>query len=419
MPEQGPPEQPAKASNASLLAAAPPRATRYRRNLIIALTSGAAIFFAGAFVFGFMHSPGGGPGQNSSTATNQASPDFGQFPNSYADLTKKPTPPKGVLAPTNLPASGQTTQAATTANNGNSTGNGPPQESAAQLAADKAAASALFFSGTTDPDTVTAQAGQGGSGIVQPARLGILPTPGQVPAQGAQNGASADPGGQGDKNSFLSASSTPPTTDYTSTSLQTPISKYEVQAGTTIPAALLTVINSDLPGDVVAQVTENVYDSPTGNYLLIPQGAKLYGKYDSLISYAQTRALVVWNRIIFPNGTSIDLDGMVGTDPTGESGVQDQVNRHIWGLVGAIAAATLLNFGPSLALEATEPSQSNSGSTTNVYTDPAQNLGNSVNNIGQEIVSKELNRPNTITIRSGYPLRVLVNKDLVLQPYTP
>lgn len=217
---------------------------------------------------------------------------------------------------------------------------------------------------------------------------------------------------QGEKRSFIKQSSSNKN-DYVSSPEQKPISKYEVQAGTVIPAALITGINSNLPGQVIAQVTQNVYDTVTGHYLLIPQGSRLIGKYDSRIGFAQNRALVVWNRLILPNGNSINLGGMIGADQSGASGLHDRVNAHNLALFAALGSATLLSIGPQLALSIPK----NGNGNTNIFTNPAQRLGQEASNLGQELVNKQLNRPNTVTIRPGWPLRVLVNKDMVLKPY--
>lgn len=405
-----PPKMPAE----DLLRTPAPRPTRYKKNLIAGLSLGAVVCIGGALTYGLFSGPHQGSGNASNTQNNtpaQQTPDvFGDFPTGYAQVTAagKPAPPPATPKATMQPR--QSMQA----NTGDQSGGADPD--APETEAQKATKSSIFFSNTTD------QAAQ--LTAVQsttPAAPQLMPTS-ITGAAGANSpptdSTAADPGQQAEKNSFINtnASSQAATTDYTGTPLETPASPYEVQAGSVIPAAMLTVINSDLPGDVTAQVTENVYDSATGNYLLIPQGSRLYGKYDSLISYAQNRVLVVWNRLIFPNGNSIDLGGMVGTDETGQSGVQDQVNRHILGLTAALATATLVSFGPSLALDI---GQSGGSGSTNIYTNPAQTLGQDTNNIGQEFVSKELNRPNTITIRAGWPLRVMVNKDMILEPYKP
>jgi type IV secretion system protein TrbI len=190
--------------------------------------------------------------------------------------------------------------------------------------------------------------------------------------------------------------------------LADPLSQYVVQAGTVIPAALITGIRSDLPGQVTAQVTENVYDSPTGNYLLIPQGSKLVGAYDSQISFAQDRVLLVWTRLIMPNGRSIVLERQPGADTQGFSGLEDQVDEH-WGqLLAGATLSTLLGVGSQL------------GATNNdnaIVQALRQGSSNSLNQTGQQVVQRNLNVQPTITIRPGFPVRVIVNRDLVLSPY--
>jgi type IV secretion system protein VirB10 len=222
------------------------------------------------------------------------------------------------------------------------------------------------------------------------------------------------PEGQGglteQKNAFM-ASGGRLSNDYVSKPLQTPVSAFEVQAGSVIAAALLTAINSELPGEIVAQVTEPTYDTATGRHLLVPQGSRLIGKYDSLVSYGQSRALVLWTRLILPNGKSVDLQGMPGTDEAGTAGLEDGVDHHRSALVGALFYSSVMDLGPSLAQSLAE-----SGST-NIYTQPAAQMGSQASQMGNNIVQRELNRPNTITVRQGWPLRVLVNKDIILQEY--
>ena len=133
--------------------------------------------------------------------------------------------------------------------------------------------------------------------------------------------------------------------------LAAPASPFILQAGTLIPAALITGIRTDLPGQITAQVTENVYDSLTGRYLLIPQGARLVGEYDSGVSAGQRRVLLVWTRLILPDGTSLVLDRLQGADVSGYAGLEDRVDRHWWGLAQAAALPTLLNIGADLATD--------------------------------------------------------------------
>ncbi|EHS52614.1 conjugation TrbI family protein [Rhizobium sp. PDO1-076] len=189
--------------------------------------------------------------------------------------------------------------------------------------------------------------------------------------------------------------------------VQEKVSPYVVQAGTVIPAALITGIKSDLPGQITAQVTEHVYDSPTGSHLLIPQGARLIGQYDSQVAFGQSRVLLVWNRLIMPDGSSIVLERLQGADTQGFSGLEDEVDHH-WGqLLKAAALSTLLGIG-------TELSSDDESDIARAIRESAQD---SASDIGQQIVRRQLNVQPTLTIRPGYPVRVIVNRDLVMKLY--
>jgi type IV secretion system protein TrbI len=190
--------------------------------------------------------------------------------------------------------------------------------------------------------------------------------------------------------------------------LEGPASKYIVQAGSVIPAALLTGIRSDLPGQVTGQVTENVYDSPTGHYLLIPQGSKLIGIYDSQVSFGQSRVLLVWTRLIFPNGRSIVLERQSGADSEGYAGLEDQVDYHWSRLFMAAALSTLLGVGSEFGASNTD---------SDIVRALRRGSSDSLNQTGQQIVRRNLNVQPTLTIRPGFPVRVIVNRDLVLAPY--
>lgn len=187
-----------------------------------------------------------------------------------------------------------------------------------------------------------------------------------------------------------------------------PASPYVLQAGAVIPAALLTGMRSDLPGQVTAQVTENVYDSPTGKIRLIPQGARLVGQYDAQITFGQTRALLVWTRLIMPNGRSIVLERQPGADAEGYAGLEDQVDNHWGALFKAAILSTLLSIGSEVGTSGTED---------DLIRAIRRGGADSVSHIGQRIVGRSLNVQPTITIRPGFPVRVLVTRDLVLEPY--
>ena len=195
---------------------------------------------------------------------------------------------------------------------------------------------------------------------------------------------------------------------YNPHALQTPASPYQVMAGSIIAASLVTGLNSDLPGLVVAQVTENVYDSVTGRTLLIPQGARLIGSYDSVVAFGQSRALVVWRRIVLPDGSSVQIDNLPATDVAGYAGLEDEVDYHTWRLLKGVVLSTLLGVGTELSL---------GGAESDLVRAIRQSTQQSVNQAGQRITEKNLNIQPTITIRPGWPLRVIVYKDLVLRPY--
>ncbi|WP_413993278.1 TrbI/VirB10 family protein [Labrys okinawensis] len=186
-----------------------------------------------------------------------------------------------------------------------------------------------------------------------------------------------------------------------------PASPYVLQAGAIISAALITGIRSDLPGQITAQVTENLYDSPTGRFLLVPQGTRIIGQYSNDVGFGQRRILLVWNRLIFPNGRSIVLERQPGADAEGYAGVEDGVDYHWWDLAKAAGLSTLLSVGAELAAD-------NNDRLINAIRNGAQDT---TNDAGQQIVRRQLNIAPTLTIRPGFPVRVIVTRDLVLEKY--
>ena len=193
--------------------------------------------------------------------------------------------------------------------------------------------------------------------------------------------------------------------------LSGPASPFVVQAGTVIPAALITGIRSDLPGQITAQVTENIYDTPTGRARLIPQGARLIGVYDSQVAFGQSRVLLVWTRLIMPNGRSIVLERQQGADAGGYSGLEDEVDNHWAELFKAALLSTVLGVGAELG------SGADTGNNTAILQALRLGAANSLNQTGQQLVRRNLNIQPTLTIRPGFPVRVLVSRDLVLEPY--
>ena len=192
--------------------------------------------------------------------------------------------------------------------------------------------------------------------------------------------------------------------------LQAPVSPYVIQAGAVIPAALITGLRSDLPGQITAQVTENVYDSPTGRYLLVPQGSRLIGSYDSQVAFGQSRVLLAWTRLILPGGRSIVLEKNPGADAEGFAGLEDGVDHHWKQLFGAALLSTVLGVGAQAGA---------AESDSQILDALRQGAANSMNQVGQQVVAKDLDIQPTLTIRPGFPVRVIVTRDLVLEPIAP
>lgn len=186
-----------------------------------------------------------------------------------------------------------------------------------------------------------------------------------------------------------------------------PASPYVLQAGSIIAAALITGIRSDLPGQITAQVTENIYDSPTGRILLVPQGTRIIGEYSNDVGFGQRRVLLVWNRLIFPNGRSIVLERQPGVDTQGYAGLEDGVDYHWLDLAKAAGLSTLLAVGAELAVD-------DDDRLLRAIRNGAQDT---INDAGQQIVRRQLNIAPTLTIRPGFPVRIVATRDLVLEPY--
>jgi type IV secretion system protein VirB10 len=215
-----------------------------------------------------------------------------------------------------------------------------------------------------------------------------------------------DPNNQQRKLDFLNG--TGAGGNYNPHTLQEPISPYQIRAGTVIAAALVTGLNSDLPGDVIAQVTENLSDSVTGQTLLIPSGSHLIGSFDSVVAFGQSRALVVWRRIILPDGSSIEIDNLPATDAAGYAGLEDEVDFHTWRTIKGVMLATLLGVGTELPF---------GGEESDLVRALRQSTQQSTNQAGQRLVERNLDVQPMITVRPGWPLRVIVGRDLVLRPY--
>jgi type IV secretion system protein VirB10 len=230
--------------------------------------------------------------------------------------------------------------------------------------------------------------------------------PGAAPGTGT-----SDPNLQDRKNQFLARGAQSAGADYLDQGVAFPRSPYELKAGAIIPAVLLTGINSDLPGLIVGQVRENVFDTVTGSHLLIPQGSRLIASYDSMAAFGQERVLVCWNRLVRPDGSSINLECMPGVDLAGYAGFADQVDHHWWRVLSGVALGSLL----------AATAQASQGNVTGLQpTLPqlwASGAASSLNQAGQQLTQKNLQIQPTITVRPGFSVNVLVSKDIVLPPY--
>jgi type IV secretion system protein VirB10 len=214
-----------------------------------------------------------------------------------------------------------------------------------------------------------------------------------------------DPNGQQRKNALVGRANRDD--DINPHRLTAAVSPWTLHAGSVIAASLITGLNSDLPGLVTAQVTENVHDSVTGRTVLIPQGSRLIGRYDSVVAFGQSRALVVWQRILLPDGASIRIDNVPATDTAGYAGLADRIDRHSWQLLKGIALSTLLGVG-------TELSFTGESDLVEAIRESAQRSGARA---GDQLVGRNLDVQPTIRVRPGWPLRVVVHKDIVLQPW--
>jgi type IV secretion system protein VirB10 len=265
----------------------------------------------------------------------------------------------------------------------------------------------------------------GGMGSVLQQLLGEYPKAGSGGNAGGPSPSlipkNADSGDQGDANlqehkeNFIEkAREGREERDYSSATRGTALSKYEIKAGWDIPATLESGVNTDLPGEVKAVVRENVYDTATGQYLLIPQGSRLIGQYDNRVSYGQSRAIVIWSRLIFPDGSSVDLDGMVGHDASGAAGFHDQVDNHYVRLVSTALMLSAFTAG----IEMSQPQTTSASGLLSPSAEATQALGQQFGQLGMEVTRKNLNIQPTVKIRPGYRFNVRVSRDIAFaEPY--
>ena len=381
-----------------------PRVTRISRKVLIGLGAAGSIAVFGATIWALQANRRSGPSEELYSTDNKTTADgLANLPRDYTGLPRN-VPPLGPPLPGDLGrpivAAQNAGQAVTVPTMPTAPAVDPEEQRRIQER--EAARLSKLFAGTSVRE-------QAASLLRQPFADGQTgPAPSLEASDGPPGASGGDvrQNGQDRKLAFVNSA-----TDKRTVSpdrLQAPASPYVVQAGTLIAGALLTGIRSDLPGQITGQVTENVYDSPSGRFLLIPQGAKLIGTYDSQVTFGQSRVLLVWTRLIMPNGSSIVLERQQGADSRGYSGLEDEVDNH-WGeLFKAALLSTLLSVGSEAGT---------GGQQNDLISAIRQGASNSISQTGSQIVGRQLNIQPTLTIRPGFPIRVIVNRDLVLAPY--
>jgi type IV secretory pathway VirB10-like protein len=370
-----------------------PRVTRLSRKVLVGGTAVALLLVGGAVLWALQNNRSRGPAPDElySTDHHNVADGLAGLPRDYAGVPRQvPSlgpPLPGDLGRPILAAQGPPPTTTTT---------GFDQEQQRRDQETEAARVSRVFASTNVRETTPATAQASNVDRAAPSSM-----------PGTDDGFAQN--GQDRKLAFVNAS-----VDRRTTSpdrVTKPASPYVVQAGTVIPGALITGIRSDLPGQITAQVTENVYDTPSGRLLLVPQGARLIGTYDSQIAFGQSRVLLVWTRLIMPNGRSIVLERQPGADSGGYAGLEDEVDNHWGALFKAALLSTLLAVGSEAG------AGSDSGNNGDIIQALRRGSSDSFNRTGQKIVERNLNIQPTLTIRPGFPVRVIVNRDLVLEPY--
>lgn len=376
------------------LRAEAPRVTRLSRKVLAGIGLVASVGLGGALIYALQTRDGGKSAEELYSTENRSTADgLAGLPRDYSGVPQLGRPLPGDLG---RPILGAQNRGQAVPNPGIASPNpGLSAEEQRRLQEIESARTAKLFAGTENRPTPSSASGTA-TAVPPPtpdlASLGLAPQP-------------ATPSAQDRQLAFLNAAADRRTVS--PDRIAAPASPNILQAGAVISAALITGIRSDLPGQITAQVTENIYDSPTGRILLVPQGTRIIGQYDNNVQFGQSRVLLVWNRLIFPNGRSIVLERQPGADVEGYAGLQDGVDYHWWDLAKAAGLSTLLSIGAELATNDDDrliQAIRNGGQDT-------------INDAGQQIVRRQLNVAPTLTIRPGFPVRIIVTRDLVLEPY--
>ncbi|KFC62037.1 Conjugative transfer protein TrbI [Devosia sp. LC5] len=386
--DHAPPAAPATDTAAPMrLRAEPPRVTRLSRRVLASMGVIAALGVGGALTYALQTRDRSGGGEELySTDNRQTADGLAGLPRDYTGPVLGPPLP-GDLGRPILDAQNRGQPVAPPVM---TTPTVDPEEQRRRAEEEAARLSRVFFQNGPAPTSAPGLP----AGISTPnlAGLGLPGQPGMSSAQDRQT-------------AFLNAPVDRRTV--ATDRVMPPASPYVLQAGAVIPAALITGIRSDLPGQITAQVTQHVYDSPTGRLLLIPQGTRIIGEYSNDVGFGQRRVLLVWSRLIFPNGRSIVLERQPGADTQGYAGLEDGVDYHWWDLMRAAGLSTLLAVGAELATD-------DEDRLIRAIRDGAQDT---INDAGQQIIRRQLQIAPTLTIRPGFPVRVIVTRDLVLEPY--
>lgn len=406
--DQSPRPQPKQDPESFVLRGAPAQAIRFRKSVIIAGAGLAAAVIASAGYYALRPVTFGSimAGEGVDLGSSRPPEELAGAPSNYGDVPKlgPPLPGdlgrpileqqrslEGQLEPPSIDPAIADAEARAAA---------LAQAEGAErhrLLAERMAArqSAVMMSVATLPQQATAPApndSDGKSGAADGEKLALDPD--------------HDPGSQQTKADFLKRQDK--SGDINPHALQSPVSPWTLTAGSVISASMVTGLNSDLPGLVVAQVTENAYDSVTGRTLLLPQGSRLIGSYDSVVAFGQNRALLVWQRIILPDGSSIRIDNLPASDASGYAGLADKVDLHTWSLLKGIALSTLLGVGTEITFGSSE---------SDLVRALRESTQQSTDRAGQRLVEKNLSIQPTIKVRPGWPLRIVVHKDIILKPW--
>jgi type IV secretory pathway VirB10-like protein len=375
----------------------PGRAIRFRRGVIIAIAAlGSISLMAVAWIAlePRVFSAVAGAQELSEPSRRPSTDALNGLPATYGDAPKLGPPLPGDLGRPIL--NHQRAMATATGTSGDSSSQRAAQEQERQLAELKAAReSGVLVQGRSAESPVPAQGTETVAGSPPAGALAAAPT----------IDPDRDPNAQGRKSQFVAALDR--SGDINPHTLTAASSPYLLSAGSVISASLITGLRSDLPGLVTAQVTAQVFDSPTGRILLIPQGSRLIGSYDSVVAFGQKRALIVWQRIIMPDGRSMKIDNVPATNASGYAGLQDKVDFHTWALLKGVVLSTLLGVGSQLSVTG----------ESDLVQAIRQSTQQNVSRAGDQLTSRNLNIQPTITIRPGASVRLVVQKDLIMAPW--